>query len=62
MFFNLINNIKINYKNKKKIIFLNKKKNDKQILKILISLNLVKYVISLKNKQILILNYFKKKK
>lgn len=62
MFFKTLNKIKINNIIKKKILIIDKNKNELNFLKKLIKLNIIKYVFSKNNKYILILNFFKKNK
>lgn len=62
MFFKLINLIKINILNKKNKIILKNLKINKNLLKILIKLNIIKYIILKNNNIIIYLNFFKKNK
>jgi len=62
MFYNILNKIKINNIIKKKILIININKKEINLLKILIKLNIIKYIFKKNNKYILILNFFKKNK
>ena len=62
MFTNLINKIKTNFIFKKKFLVTKLKKNEINLLKKLIKLNIIKYIIKKDKKFILILNFLKKNK
>lgn len=62
MFCNIINIIKINILNKKNKIIIKKNKINNRIIKILIKLNIIKYVIKKNENIIIYLNFFKKNK
>lgn len=58
MFFNLINLININLKLKKKYFKTTIKKNEISLIKILIRINLIKYVKKINNEFIIFLNFY----
>ena len=59
---NIINTIKINMLNKKNKIIINYNKKNINILKILLKLNIIKFIIKKNKKIIIIINFLKKNK